>query len=126
MDFTTPTPIGERVGADFEQLKFGKGYDHNWVLNKKGNELSLAATVLEPKSGRYMEVWTTEPGVQFYGGNFMGADIGKGGKAYVHRGALALETQHYPDSPNQTAFPSVVLKPGQTYQQTCVYKFGVK
>jgi len=126
MDFTTPTPIGERVGADFEQLKFGKGYDHNWVLNKKGNELSLAATVLEPKSGRYMEVWTTEPGVQFYGGNFMGADTGKGGKAYVHRGALALETQHYPDSPNQPAFPSVVLKPGQTYQQTCVYKFGVK
>lgn len=126
MDFTTPTPIGERVGADFEQLKFGKGYDHNWVLNKKGNELSLAATVLEPKSGRYMEVWTTEPGVQFYGGNFMGADTGKSGKAYVHRGALALETQHYPDSPNQPAFPSVVLKPGQTYQQTCVYKFGVK
>jgi aldose 1-epimerase len=126
MDFTKPTPIGERVGADFEQLKFGKGYDHNWVLNKKGNELSLAATVLEPKSGRYMEVWTTEPGVQFYGGNFMAGDVGKGGKTYVHRGALALETQHYPDSPNQPSFPSVVLRPGETYHQTCIYKFGVK
>lgn len=126
MDFTKPTPIGERVGADFEQLKFGKGYDHNWVLNKKGNELSLAATVLEPRSGRYMEVWTTEPGVQFYGGNFMAGDVGKGGKTYIHRGALALETQHYPDSPNQPSFPSVVLRPGETYHQTCIYKFGVK
>ncbi|KAA2244719.1 galactose mutarotase [Chitinophaga agrisoli] len=126
MDFTTPTPIGQRVGDDFEQLKFGKGYDHNWVLNKKGKELSLAATVLEPTSGRYMEVWTTEPGVQFYGGNFMSADMGKGGKTYVHRGALALETQHFPDSPNKPEFPSVVLKPGQTYEQTCIYKFGVK
>ncbi|GAA0529159.1 aldose epimerase family protein [Chitinophaga japonensis] len=126
MDFTTPTPIGERVNADFQQLKYGKGYDHNWVLNKKGDELSLAATVLEPQSGRYMEVWTTEPGVQFYGGNFMTGDTGKQGKVYVHRGALCLETQHFPDSPNQSAFPSVVLKPGETYQQTCIYKFGVK
>lgn len=126
MDFTKPTPIGERVDADFEQLKFGKGYDHNYVLNKKGNELSLAATVLEPKSGRYLEVWTTEPGVQFYGGNFMKGDVGKGGKTYVHRGALCLETQHFPNSPNQASFPSVVLKPGENYQHTCVYKFGVK
>ena len=126
MDFTTPTPIGERVNADFEQLKLGKGYDHNWVLNKKGNELSLAATVLEPQSGRYMEVWTTEPGVQFYGGNFMTGDTGKQGKTYVFRGALCLETQHFPNSPNQASFPSVVLKPGATYGHTCVYKFGVK
>lgn len=126
MDFTTPTPIGERVDADFEQLKLGKGYDHNWVLNKKGNELSLAATVLEPQSGRYMEVWTTEPGVQFYGGNFMQGDTGKQGKTYVHRGALCLETQHFPNSPNQASFPSVVLKPGASYGHICVYKFGVK
>lgn len=127
MDFTTPTKIGERVDADFEQLKFGKGYDHNYVLNKKGKELSLAATVEEPQSGRFLEVWTTEPGVQFYGGNFLdGTDKGKEGKAYVHRGAFCLETQHFPDSPNQPSFPSVVLKPGQTYTSTCVYKFGVK
>jgi aldose 1-epimerase len=127
MDFTTPTRIGERVDADFEQLKFGKGYDHNYVLNKKGKELSLAATVEEPQSGRFLEVWTTEPGVQFYGGNFLdGTDKGKEGKTYVHRGAFCLETQHYPDSPNQPSFPSVVLKPGETYSSTCVYKFGVK
>ncbi|PSL35283.1 aldose epimerase family protein [Chitinophaga ginsengisoli] len=127
MDFTTPTKIGDRVDADFEQLKFGKGYDHNYVLNKKGKELSLAATVEEPKSGRFLEVWTTEPGVQFYGGNFLdGTDKGKEGKTYVHRGAFCLETQHFPDSPNQPAFPSVVLKPGETYTSTCVYKFGVK
>lgn len=127
MDFTTPTKIGERVDADFEQLKFGKGYDHNYVLNKKGKELSLAATVEEPQSGRFLEVWTTEPGVQFYGGNFLdGTDKGKEGKTYAHRGAFCLETQHYPDSPNQPSFPSVVLKPGATYSSTCVYKFGVK
>src|ERR1044072_9016444 len=126
MDFTTPTPIGERVNADFEQLKLGKGYDHNWVLNKKGNELSLAATVLEPQSGRYMEVWTTEPGGQFYGGNFMTGDTGKQGNTYVFGGALCLGTQHFPNSPNQASFPSVVLKPGATYGHTCVYKFGVK
>ncbi|UPK70166.1 aldose epimerase family protein [Chitinophaga filiformis] len=127
MDFTTPTRIGDRVDADFEQLKFGKGYDHNYVLNKKGKELSLAATVQEPQSGRFLEVWTTEPGVQFYGGNFLdGTDKGKEGKTYVHRGAFCLETQHYPDSPNQPSFPSVVLKPGETYKSTCVYKFGVK
>jgi aldose 1-epimerase len=127
MDFTTPTPIGQRVDADFEQLKFGKGYDHNFVLNKKGNELSLAASVLEPQSGRYLEVWTTEPGVQFYGGNFLdGTDMGKGGKSYIHRGAFCLETQHFPDSPNQPNFPSVVLKPGETYTSTCIYKFSTK
>lgn len=127
MDFTTPTKIGERVDADFEQLKFGKGYDHNYVLNKKGNELSLAAKVEEPNSGRTLEVWTTEPGIQFYGGNFLdGTDKGKDGKTYGHREAFALETQHYPDSPNKPGFPSVVLKPGETYTSECIYKFGVK
>lgn len=127
MDFTTPTRIGERVDADFEQLKFGRGYDHNYVLNKKGNELSLAAKAEDPTSGRTLEVWTTEPGVQFYGGNFLdGTDKGKDDKTYVHRGAFCLETQHFPDSPNQPAFPSVVLKPGATYTSECIYKFGVK
>lgn len=127
MDFTAPTPIGQRVDTDFEQLKLGKGYDHNWVLDKKGNEMSLAATVSEPESGRQMEVWTTEPGVQFYGGNFMsGKDIGKQGKTYAFRGAFCFETQHFPNSPNQPSFPSVVLEPGATYQQTCIYKFGIK
>lgn len=126
-DFTTPTAIGARIGEDNEQLKFGKGYDHNWVLNKKGDSLTLAATVQEPTSGRFMEVWTTEPGVQFYGGNFIdGKDTGKGGKVYNFRGALCLETQHYPDSPNQPSFPSTVLRPGQTYKHVCVYKFDVK
>ncbi|UYQ92537.1 galactose mutarotase [Chitinophaga horti] len=126
-DFTTPTAIGDRLEQQDEQLKFGKGYDHNWVLNKKGDSLTLAATVLEPASGRYMEVYTTEPGVQFYGGNFIdGKDTGKGGKVYNFRGALCLETQHYPDSPNQPSFPSTVLKPGQTYSHVCVYKFDVK
>jgi aldose 1-epimerase len=127
MDFTTPKAIGERVDADFQQIKYGAGYDHNYVLNKTGKELSLAARVEEPKSGRTLEVWTTEPGVQFYGGNFLdGTDTGKGGKTYVHRGAFCLETQHFPNSPNQASFPTVVLKPGENYAHTCVYKFGVK
>lgn len=128
MDFTTPAAIGQRVGdTSFEQIKFGNGYDHNYVLNKKGNELSLAASVLEPVSGRTLEVWTTEPGVQFYGGNFLnGTDTGKEGKTYAFRGAFCLETQHFPDSPNGHSFPTVVLKPGETYKHTCVYKFGVK
>lgn len=125
-DFTQPTAIGSRIEQADQQLKFGKGYDHNWVLNKKGDSLTLAATVLEPASGRYMEVWTTEPGVQFYGGNFIdGSDKGKG-KVYNFRGALCLETQHFPDSPNQPGFPSTVLKPGQTYKHVCIYKFDVK
>jgi aldose 1-epimerase len=125
-DFTTPHKIGERIDQHDEQLKFGKGYDHNFVLRKKAGEFSLAASVLEPTSGRTMEVWTSEPGMQFYSGNFLNKDIGKGGKAYPFRTAFCLETQHFPDSPNHSNFPSVVLKPGETYKHKTIYKFGVK
>ena len=125
-DFTTPHKIGERIDKVDEQLKCGKGYDHNWVLNKKGDELSPAAHVTEPESGRSMEVWTTEPGLQFYSGNFLDAkDIGKGIKPYGFRSAFCLEAQHFPDSPNHPNFPSTVLKPNETYRQKTVYKFGV-
>lgn len=128
MDFRVPTAIGERVDAPFEQLGHGSGYDHNWVLNRSSaSDLELAATLYEPQSGRSMEVWTTEPGLQFYSGNFFdGTQIGKGGKSYDYRASLALETQHFPDSPNQSGFPSTVLDPGQQYNHVCVYKFGVR
>lgn len=127
MDFSQPTEIGKRVEENFEQLKFGKGYDHNWVLKESRNAESPVATVWEPKSGRYMEVFTTEPGLQFYGGNFLdGKDKGKGDKPYDFRTAFCLETQHFPDSPNQPGFPSTVLNPGQNYQHTCTYKFSTK
>lgn len=128
MDFRQPTAIGARVDNSYEQLTFGRGYDHNWVLARKSaTDLELAATVLEPTSGRYMEVWTTEPGIQFYGGNFFdGTMTGKHGKSYDFRASLALETQHFPDSPNQAAFPSTVLHPNEKYKHICVYKFGVK
>ncbi len=128
MDFRKATPIGARVDNDFEQLAYGHGYDHNWVLKRKTDkELELAATVYEPVSGRYMEVWTTEPGIQFYGGNFFdGSMVGKNGKHYNYRASLALETQHFPDSPNQPSFPSTVLMPGEQYNHVCVYKLGVK
>ncbi len=125
-DFREAHTIGERIEQKDEQLIFGKGYDHNWVLNKKnGNELSLAATVAEPSAGRVMEVWTTEPGVQFYTGNFLnGVDIGPSGNAYNFRNGLCLETQHFPDSPNHKDFPSTVLNPGEVYKQRTVYKFS--
>ncbi|MQY78062.1 MAG: galactose-1-epimerase [Bacteroidetes bacterium] len=128
MDFRVPTLIGSRLDEDFEQLKFGGGYDHNWVLNRKTEKkLELAASVYEPVSGRYMEVWTTEPGIQFYGGNFFdGKIIGKSGATYDYRGTLALETQHFPDSPNNPEFPSTVLNPCEIYNHVCIYKFGVK
>jgi len=128
MDFRQPTPIGLRVNDNYEQLKFGSGYDHNWILQRNTpNGLELAATVYEPQSGRYLEVYTTEPGIQFYGGNFFdGKEIGKQGKPYEHRATLALETQHFPDSPNQPGFPSTVLKPGEEYKHTCVYKISTK
>ncbi|SRR3989339_231069 len=128
LDFTTPFAIGARVNADHPQLKAGRGYDHNWVINqKRSGEPTLAATVFEPKSGRYLEVTTTEPGVQFYIGNFLdGSDIGKSGKPYVFRSGFCLETQHFPDSPNNPAFPSVVLKPGQIYRTITIYRFLAK
>ncbi|MGD0090155.1 MAG: aldose epimerase family protein [Planctomycetota bacterium] len=127
LDFTTPTTIGARINQDDEQLKFGSGYDHNWVLNGAGGKLELAARVTEPSTGRIMEVYTTEPGIQFYTGNFLDAtNIGKGGKVYKHRYGFCLETQHFPDSPNHPAFPTTVLKPGETYRQTTVYRFSAK
>ncbi len=125
-DFTTPHTIGERIDKEDQQLKYGKGYDHNWVLNKKDKSLTLAVKVTEPVSGRVMEVWTTEPGMQFYSGNFLdGTDKGKGGVHYPIRSAFCFEAQHFPDSPNQKDFPSVELKPGETYTQRTVYKFDV-
>ncbi len=125
-DFLLAHKIGERINQPDEQLKYGKGYDHNWVLNKKAGELTLAAKVAEPNSGRVMEVWTTEPGLQFYSGNFLdGKDVGKSNKKYEYRSAFCLEAQHFPDSPNHSNFPSTVLRPGETYIQQTIYKFSV-
>jgi aldose 1-epimerase len=127
LDFRMPTAIGDRVDDDFEQLNFGGGYDHNWVLVPSGNGLTFAGRVLEPASGRTMEVYTNEPGMQFYGGNFLdGSDTGKNNKVYGHRTSFCLETQHFPDSPNQPDFPSTILNPGEEYHSVCVYKFGVE
>ncbi len=128
-DFRKLKPIGEDLDTlKNEQLRRAKGFDHNFVLNNKSttsNELILAAKVVEPVSGRVMEVLTNEPGLQFYGGNFLdGKTQGKSGKPYEFRGAFCLETQHFPDSPNQDQFPSTILKPGEEYRSTCVYKFG--
>ena len=126
MDFRKATPIGERADDDFQQLQFGSGYDHNYVLNSPEDGLRMVALVEEPMSGRNMEVWTNEPGVQFYGGNFLDGSVsGKGGKPYNHRSAFCLETQHFPDSPNQPNFPSTLLQPGEEYYSICSYKFGV-
>jgi len=125
LDFRKPTPIGARIGQDDQQLKFGRGYDHNFVLNHNGEDLVLAARVVEPESGRVLEVLTTQPGVQLYTGNFLDGTLrGKDGKVYPYRSAFCLETQHFPDSPNHPNFPSTVLRPGQTYQETAVYKFS--
>jgi aldose 1-epimerase len=124
-DFRTPTAIGARIGQDDQQLKFCNGYDLNWVINHPMGELALDARVSDPSSGRVMEVWSTEPGLQFYSGNFLDGTItGKGGQTYQFRDAFAMEPQHYPDSPNHENFPSVVLHPGETYHNTIVYKFS--
>lgn len=127
-DFTTPHAIGERIDqAGDEQLKFGGGYDHNWVLDSQNGTLALAATVFEPLSGRTLEVWTEEPGLQFYSGNFLdSSNVGKSGRPYHYRNGFCLETQHYPDSPNQPTFPSTILRPGQEYRTSTVYKFGAR
>ncbi len=118
--------IGDRIDENHRQLKFGKGYDHNYVLNKSGDELSLAAQIYEKESGRVMEVYTTEPGIQLYTGNFLdGSDQGKEGLAYQKRSAFCLEAQHFPDAPNHDNFPSIVLNPGEKYTQKTIYKFKV-
>jgi aldose 1-epimerase len=123
-DFRNPTAIGTRIGQDDEQLKFGNGYDHNWVISKPMGQMGLMARVTEPATGRVMEVWSAEPGLQFYSGNFLdGTIVGKSGHVYQFRNAIAMEPQHYPDSPNHPNFPTVVLKPGDTYHNTIIYKF---
>ena len=127
MDFRRPTKVGTRIEAGTEQIKFGRGYDHNWALNRKGDGLQFAARVVEHASGRTLEVSTTEPGVQFYTGNFLDGMLkGKGGVGYPRRGGLCLETQHFPDSPNKPAFPTTILHPGSTYRSKTVWKFGAQ
>jgi aldose 1-epimerase len=128
-DFTKPKKVGQDIEQTDDQLKFGEGYDHNFVLNKKGLELSLAGRMYDSTSGRIMEVYTNEPGMQFFSGNNLNKDNslkGKGGKVYPYRGAFCMETQHFPDSPNKPNFPSTVLNPGQWYTSTTIYKFSVK
>jgi len=122
MDFTT----AKAIGNDLQKVK--GGFDHNWILNRNSNDLEKAAAVYEPKTGRYMEVFTTEPAIQFYSGNFLNGalQLTKKGQPYVQHAALCLEAQHYPDSPNQPSFPNTILKPGEIYRQTTVYKFSVK
>jgi aldose 1-epimerase len=125
-DFTRGMTIGSRIDEQDPQLLIGKGYDHNFVLNKKGRELSLAAEVYEPVSGRSMEMWTTEPGVQFYTGNFLDKVSGKAGQVYRQHAGFCLEAQHFPDSPNKPSFASPVLKPNQRYSQTTIYEFSIR
>ena len=127
MDFRTPTAMGARIAQDDQQLRFGRGYDHNWVLNGEAGTLRLVARVRELRSRRVMEVYTTEPGIQFYSGNFLdGTNVGKGGVPYRHRAGFCLETQHFPDSPNHPDFPSTVLRPGQEMRSTTVYRFSAR
>jgi aldose 1-epimerase len=125
LDFRQPTPIGARIRDSFEQLVIGRGYDHNWVLDRHGSGLELAARVREPRSGRVLEVLTDQPGMQFYSGNFLdGTLIGTSGHMYRQSDGFALETQHYPDSPNHPNFPSTVLAPGELFQTTTIYRFS--
>lgn len=127
LDFTTPHRIGARIDAPHEQMRFGHGYDHNFVLDSQSGVLAPAGTVYEPTSGRVLEVLTTEPGVQLYSGNFLEPSmVGKSGQPYGRRSGFCLETQHYPDSPNQSAFPTIILRPGTTYQSTTIYRFSVR
>jgi aldose 1-epimerase len=126
-DFRKPTAIGARINDPDTQLQYGPGYDHNWVVNNPAGKVGLQARVMEPASGRVMEVWSDEPGLQFYAGNFLDGTItGKGGKVYQKRTGFCMEPQHFPDSPNKANFPSVVLRPGQTYKNTIIYKFSAK
>lgn len=126
MDFTRPGKIGENVDKDDEQLRFGAGYDHNWVLNHRTGTLGLAATAYESKSGRLMEIRTTQPGVQLYTANWIDNEKGKGGKKYQRRWAFCLETQHFPDAVNKPHFPSTILKQGKEYRHMVIHKFDIK
>jgi aldose 1-epimerase len=124
-DFTRPTRIGARIRDSHPQLLIGRGYDHNWALDRHGSGLELAARLLDPRSGRVLEVITDQPGIQFYSGNFLdGTLVGTSGRTYRQGDGLALETQHFPDSPNHPNFPSTVLRPGQRYDTTTVYRFS--
>ena len=125
-DFTTPHAVGERIGQDDQQLKYGGGYDHNWVLDKKDAELKLAVEIYEPTTGRVLDISTTEPGMQFYSGNFLDGVKGKNGAVHPYRSAFCFEPQHFPDSPNKPSFPSTELKPGKEYRSTTVYKFSTR
>ena len=126
-DFTKPTPVGARIEEDDEQLKFAKGYDHNFIVNKPPGKLGLLGTVYDPSSGRFMEALSTEPGVQLYTGNYLNSSmIGKGGRPYQMRNGLCLEPQHYPDSPHNPKFPTTILSPGKKYKNTIIYRFSVK
>jgi len=126
MDFTKPKKIGSEIEKDNEQLKFGAGYDHNWILNHRTRTLGLAAVAYDPVSGRLMEVHTTQPGVQLYTANWINGEEGKGGKKYGRRWAFCLETQHFADAINKPHFPSTILNPGKAYRHSCIYKFIVK
>lgn len=130
LDFTSSKPIGRDIASDHQQMKFGGGFDHNFVINRSSptdTSMQLAARVYEPTTGRTLEVTTTEPGMQFYCGNFLDGRLkGKSGKAYVHRGGFCLETQHFPDSPNQPTFPTCILQPGKTFRSTTIFRFGSK
>ncbi len=125
-DFRQPQRIGERIDQVDEQLKNGFGYDHNWVLNNQDGQLALAAEVYESTTGRVMQVLTTEPGIQFYSGNHLNGMIGKAAQRYIRRSGFCLETQHYPDSPNHPQFPSTILKAGDVYKSTTIYRFATK
>ena len=127
MDFRTPTAVGARIDNDFEQLKNGKGYDHNWVLNTKGDITRPCATLESPSTGIVLDVYTNEPGIQIYAGNFLdGTLTGKKGIVYGRRASVCLETQKYPDTPNKPEWPSALLKPGEKYDSHCIYRFSVK
>ncbi len=125
-DFTSPAKIGERINSDNQQLKYGAGYDHNWVLNHPCGKLGLAAVVYDPASGRVLEVYTTQPGLQLYTANYLKNENGKEGKKYNYREAFCLETQHFPDSINKPHFPTVILNQYNEYKHSCVYKFSTK
>jgi aldose 1-epimerase len=125
-DFTAATAIGARINQNDPQLRAGHGYDHNWVLNKSDASLTKAAEVYDPKSGRVMEVWTVEPGLQFYTGNFLDGSLHGKGRGFAQRNAFCMETQHFPDSPNKPEFPSTTLRPGQTYHTTTLYRFSAR
>lgn len=125
-DFTKPSRIGKNIDVDNEQLKFGAGYDHNWIINKLSGKLDIAAIAYDHSSGRQLEVLTTQPGVQFYSGNWLNNEKGKYGKVYNRRWGFCLETQHFPDSVNKLHFPSPILNPGDEYKHTCIYKFSAR